>query len=153
VTAETALAAPTLGMSPSKDTTNEFTRPTDGKGWYGAGVNNTSRRLRVTVSVQCLPSSELKGAATVTQDFTVPGGNGASWTYLACPAGTRVYTGGAFWHKVGSGPDPALAWADWESGNTATFDAVGWYAREVNGWGNGSSSLVLTLDAQCLPTH
>jgi hypothetical protein len=225
----------------------DSTITTDGKGWYGAGVNNTNGRLRVTVSAQCLPSTELKGAATVTQDFTsapgttteggyvscpsgmrtlsgggflhvpgaapdpgnahhtlssstatfdglgwyadgrwagigqpaqtltvvvrclpaaalsastlvtqdltVPGGNGASSTYLHCPAGTRVYTGGAFWHKAGSAPDPALARADWASGNTATFDALGWYARGVNGWGNPSSSLVLTLDAHCLPTQ
>lgn len=81
----------------------------------------------------------------------MPGG-GAAGTYLRCPAGTLAYTGGAFWHQAGSPPNPALATHALTPGNTATYDALGWFASGTNDWGAGTN-LVLTLDAQCLPTQ
>ena len=130
------------------------TATTDGLGWYadGAwfGIGEPAQTL--TVVLRCLPAAALSGWTLVTQDLTVPGGEGASGTYLSCPAGTLAYTGGAFWHQPGQGPNPDLALSTWTLGNTATFPhAVGWFASGTNASPAGNN-LLLTLDAQCLPT-
>src|SRR4051812_436787 len=65
--------------------------------------------------------------------------------YLLCPNGKRVVTGGAYWHRVGQGPEPGLQ-ASIQS-SAATFDAKGWYAA---GFNYSSDMLQLKIYAMCL---
>jgi hypothetical protein len=68
-----------------------------------------------------------------TQD-TAPAGVGASvGGGLACPAGERIVTGGAFWHVAGMGPSTSLADNRFLSSSSPTADAKGWYADAFNG--------------------
>jgi hypothetical protein len=115
----------------------------DAKGWYGDGFTPVGDQL--TVTALCLPSSRV-GNYTLKKETLPAGSNGVAGGYLKCPKNHLIVAGGAFWHAPGKGPNPSNALQDQLGSSAATFDAKGWYAD-----GDGTSSLRLTIVAQCLP--
>jgi hypothetical protein len=116
------------------------------KGWYADGWTLLDSQL--TITAMCLPMSRI-GNYTLKQTTVNQASGGFAGGYLKCPRKQRIVAGGAFWHQPGMGPDPSNALNDMLGSSAATFDAKGWYADGQASF--GSSSLQLTIVAQCLP--
>jgi hypothetical protein len=106
----------------------------NGKGWYAEGHHrfpDVSRDL--TRYAFCVPGKKLRGAKRVTKtvkasDFKLVKAG------ARCPRGMRVFTGGAFFHAKGAGPDPALGGASRPSASFPKPNGRSWYAAGQSGY-------------------
>jgi hypothetical protein len=119
----------------------------DGLGWYADGENGSyTPNMTMRIIYKCLPTAKLTDA-TVVADTAALGSGEADSVNAKCPSGSRVFTGGSFWHATGVGPDPANANDVWTSSSAPTGKGRGWYAD-----GYAFTSIELTAYAWCLPT-
>jgi hypothetical protein len=68
--------------------------------------------------------------------------------YAACPSGSRVVAGGAYFDIGGGGPNPLVQ--TYISGSSPTLQANGWYGTGLNA---DSVAHNLIVVAECLPKH
>ena len=98
-----------------------------------------------------IDAGDLDTAATVTADFHAGATDGGQVAggYVSCPAGYKVFTGGAFWWR--NSPDEFLIGDSTLTlnGSTPTFDGNGWYADGLNF--NDAVDANLRVIARCLP--
>lgn len=122
------------------------TPTTDGKGWYATGYNASFTSTRdLEEVVLCMPAKRVGKYAVKTKNFSIDNTQFGG-SYLSCPKGDRVVTGGAFWHASGSGtPLPSGGFI---TNSTPTTDGKGWYATGQNSAG---STADLEEVALCLP--
>jgi hypothetical protein len=127
--------------SPSSTVLRSSTPTFQGDGWYVDGRTPSVNAL--VAFLMCLPASELANARLLTttyrSDFS-PLYTG----YSACPAGTRVYGGGGFFHEDNAAPDPF-------KGQGRVFASM----PDGNGWYFGAShdpGYAMTVSARCLPS-
>ena len=131
------------GPTPEAISVLRYSTPlADGTGWR-AGGRNPGSLLVLTIVITCLPLSVLGPYTVVHKDVGAPvGGTKGGW--VDCPGAMRAVTGGAYWHRPGQGPNPAL---EAYLGSSGTGDLLTWYA-------SGTTSLLnvsLRVTALCLP--
>ena len=121
----------------------------DGKGWYADGYHRSDAGpLSFTESVRCVPKERLSRGKLSQK--TVPAGDFRKPDAFAkCPRGTRVYTGGAYFHAKGEPPSPTVTGGFRTSASFPTGNRKGWYASSDGGV---QQNLRLTVLAWCLPT-
>ena len=86
-------------------TLNGSTPTFDGNGWYADGLNfNDAVDANLRVIARCLPEGRLDKVKLRKETVGVSS-SGPVDRRVACPDGTRIISGGAFWHYPGAAPD------------------------------------------------
>jgi hypothetical protein len=118
------------------------------RGWYADGYNFTGAELRLEVVAMCLPKRRIGHVTRVLETRTPPNSAGRG-ARSGCPKGTRVITGGAYWHPPGEFADPAQAAGTLISSSAPVRRGHAWYADGVNFI--GPIDYKLTVVAVCAP--
>ena len=135
---------PTLALTSSTPTF-------DGNGWYADGVNRMEDDpWNLRVIARCLPEPRLDKVIVrkKTVGREIPAG--PVDRRVRCPDGTRIISGGAFWHRAGAAPD----WIDALGGYLASSgptSARAWYAAGANT--ALAERFRLTVVARCLASR
>jgi hypothetical protein len=118
------------------------------KGWYADGFHRSDAgALSFTQNFRCLPKDRLEQGKLSQK--TVSASDFRKADALArCPSGTRVYTGGSYFHKQGEPPSPTVTGGSRTSASFPTKQGKGWYA---SGTGSVAEKDRLTVLAWCLP--
>ncbi len=120
------------------------TPTTDGKGWYASGQNAEGETIQLRIVALCLPKAKVGRYYLRTRDLSAVGVAQVS-DHLSCPAGKRIVSGGAFWHRTGEGPVPQLRGI--LSSSVPSNNGNGWYASGQNAEGE---MIQLRLVALCV---
>ena len=115
--------------------------------WYANASNAAYDGLRLTAAVDCVPKHQVRGFRVKKREFRIAMNDTGGGT-VHCPKHTRVFAGGALWHRPGEGPDPELNNASRTASSSPVASARGWYADGVN-YGS-SEDLDFRVTALCL---
>ena len=118
------------------------------KGWYADGFHRSNAgALSFTENLRCLPKERLKDAKLSQKTVSASDFKNAD-ALAECPSGTRVFTGGSYFHTKGDAPSPTDTGGSRTSASFPTKNRKGWYA---SGSGSVPDKGRLTVLAWCLP--
>ena len=121
-----------------------------GSGWYADGRNASGDGFTLRVIARCLPEQKLDSVVTKVKTLNVPNGEVVD-KELECFRGTRVISGGAYWHDVGSSTSPQPAEAgDGSISSSTPLSARSWYVSAFNGPSAIPAAREDTISARCL---
>jgi hypothetical protein len=103
-------------------------------------------------SASRLKAGDVKAGTLITSDVPIDDDFGGAALigggYVSCPAGTKIFTGGAYLYRTGLDPQPAAPRRAHVTSSTPTEDGNGWYADAVS---RGNTELTLRTVLRCLP--
>ncbi len=142
---------PTVGPPSFEDADNAYlansTVTNDKKGWYADGFHRApSYSMDLTELAFCIGTRQLAGSKL--RYVTKRAGNFSKASGRArCPQGSRVHTGGAFFHPKDDGPNPPQGGDSRTAASFPLKNGAGWYGGGTSGYANGR----LSVFAWCLP--
>ena len=144
-----AFFAPSGGIASPADADNAYLAGSApfGTSWYAEGFHRFAQySIDLREVAFCVPQSRLSGSVTRTKTVDASGFAAVQGT-AHCPRGTRVISGGAYFHKKGEGPDPDPGGGSRFSASFPKSNGSGWYASGGGAYGNNGR---LTIRARCL---
>jgi hypothetical protein len=111
-------------------------------GWYFGAIVPIETEPVLVHTVRCVSQTQVDYTTPYEATFPISAGGYASGE-VSCPKGTSVLTGGAYWHRKGSGTPEAVG----------TLSASG--AHGATSWhvdGHGGADSVLTAVVHCIPS-
>ena len=141
---------PSAGGGSAADADNAYlagSAPLSSDRWYAEGIHRFAQySIDLVEYAFCLPKQRLQGVTTKEKTVDASDFSRAQGT-AHCPNGTRVISGGAYFHEQGSGPDPAGGGDSRFSASFPEPNGSGWYASGKSGYDNKGR---LTIHARCL---